>query len=71
MFKLSLRTLSNGVYGSQFRLMKDIVQAVHFGLQLPLASIPAMVKSKKRSIDTVDDANLPIYNAGYRLLEDM
>ena len=23
-----------------------------------------MVKSKKRSIDTVDDANVPIYNAG-------
>ena len=66
MFKLSLRTLSNGVYGSQCRLMKDIVQAVHFGLQLPTASVPAMVKSKKRSIDTVDDANLPVYNAGNR-----
>ena len=25
-----------------------------------------MVKSKKRSIDTVDDANLPIYNTGNR-----
>ena len=25
-----------------------------------------MVKSKKRSIDTVDDANLPVYNAGNR-----
>ena len=59
-------TLSNGVYGSQCRLMKDIVQAVHFGLQLPPASVSAMVKSKQRSIDTLDDANLPIYNAGNR-----
>ena len=38
----------------------------HFGPQLPPASVPAMVKSKKRSIDTVDDANLPVYNAGNR-----
>lgn len=30
------------------------------------ASVPAMVKSKKRSIGTVDDANLLIYNAGNR-----
>ena len=66
MFKLSLRTLSNGVYGSLCRLMKDIVQVVHFGPQLPPASVPAMVKWKKRSIDTVDDANLSIYNTGNR-----
>lgn len=38
----------------------------HFGPQLPPTSVPAMVKSKKRSIDTVDDANLPVYNAGNR-----
>ena len=42
------------------------VQAVHFGPQLPPTSVPAMVKSKQRSIDTVDDDNLPIYNAGDR-----
>ena len=38
----------------------------HFGPQLPPASVPAIVKSKKRSIDTVDDANRPVYNAGNR-----
>ena len=37
-----------------------------FGPQLPPTSVPAMVSSKKRSIDTVDDANLPVYNAGNR-----
>ena len=43
------------------------VQAVHFGFQLPSASVPRLVKSRKRSsIDTVDDANLPIYNASNR-----
>ena len=31
------------------------MQAVHFGPQLPAASVLAMVKSKKRTIDTVDD----------------
>ena len=57
-------TLSGG--GTSHRVNGIAVQAVHFGPQLPPASVPAMVKSKKRSIDTVDDANLPIYNAGNR-----
>ena len=57
-------TLSGG--GTSHRVNGIAVQAVHFGSQPPPASVPAMVKSKKRSIDTVDDANLPIYNAGNR-----
>ena len=52
--------------GTSHRVNGIAVQAVHFGPQLPPASVPAMVKSKKRSIDTVDDANFPIYNAGDR-----
>ena len=55
------QTLSGG--GTSHRVNGIAVQAVHFGPQLPPAAVPAMVKSKKRSIDTVDDANLPIYNA--------
>ena len=57
-------TLSGG--GTSHRVNGIAVQAVHFGPQLPPATVPAMVKSKKRSIDTVDDANLPIYKAGNR-----
>ena len=55
------QTLSGG--GTSHRVNGIAVQAVHFGPQLPPAPVPTMVKSKKRSIDTVDDANLPIYNA--------
>ena len=55
------QTLSGG--GTSHRVNGIAVQAVHFGPQLPPAPVPAMVKSKKRSIDTVDDANLPIYKA--------
>ena len=51
-------------------LILEIVESIlvreHFGPQLPFASVPAMVKSKTRSIDTVDDANFPVYNAGNR-----
>ena len=36
------------------------MQALRFDPQLPPASVPAMVKSKKRGIDTVDNLNLPI-----------
>ena len=57
-------TLSGG--GTFNRVNGIAVQAVQFGPQLPPASVPAMVKSKKRSIDTVDDPNLSIYNAGNR-----
>ena len=50
--------------GTSHRVNGITMQAVHFGPQFPPASVPAMVKLKKRSIHTVDDANLPIYNAG-------
>ena len=52
--------------GTSHRVNGIGVQAVHSGLQLPPASVPETVKSKKRNIATVDDANLPFYNAGDR-----
>ena len=42
------------------------VQANHFGPQPPSASEPIIVKSKRRSMESVDDETVPIYNAGER-----
>ena len=53
-------TLSGG--GTSHRVNGIAVQAVHFGPQIPPASVPAVVKSKKRSIDTVDDANQQLFS---------
>ena len=47
------------------RVNEIAVQANHFGPHPPSASVPIIVKSK-RSMDSVDDETLTIYNAGER-----
>ncbi|KAK3753762.1 hypothetical protein QZH41_016442, partial [Actinostola sp. cb2023] len=50
--------------GTSHRVNGIAVQANHFGPQLQSASTPTIMKSKRRSIESVGDATLPIYNAG-------
>ncbi|XP_035662311.1 uncharacterized protein LOC118406391 [Branchiostoma floridae] len=57
-------TLSGG--GTSHRVNGIAVQASHFGPHLPPPSASPVSKSKRRSIESVGDAMLPIYNAGER-----
>ena len=52
--------------GTSHRINEIVVQAYHFGPHPPPASVLIIVKSKRRSIESVDDETLPVYNAGER-----
>ncbi|KAK3751112.1 hypothetical protein QZH41_016239, partial [Actinostola sp. cb2023] len=60
-------TLSGG--GTSHRVNGIAIQASYFGPHLPPPNaVPAITKSKQRSVDVVSDHELPIYNAGERYL---
>ena len=52
--------------GTSHRVNGIAVQANHFGPHPPSASLPVIMKSKKRSIESVGDEAIPIYNVGER-----
>lgn len=52
--------------GTSHRVNGSAVQANHYVPHLPQVSVPKIAKSKKRSIDSVGESTLPVYNAGQR-----
>ncbi|CAH3160564.1 unnamed protein product, partial [Porites evermanni] len=52
--------------GTSHRVNGIAVQANQFGPHPQSVSVPIIMKSKKRSIETVDDEPLPVYNVGER-----
>jgi len=49
--------------GTSHRVNGIVVQARHFGPQLPLEPSTQIIQTKKRSVEALDAENLPIYNA--------
>ena len=52
--------------GTSHRVNEIALLARHFGPQVPPEPSTQIVKTKKRSVEALDEENLPIYNVGGR-----